>query len=346
MLLPVVSEATRAWFSRDAAHHHVSQLLVKRGATSHHKFRHLARSTLSPTQAANCTALDNQSEDVSCACVSFPMLGLVVFPCLQDQGSLNLSTCPVCLVSRDISHARKVFLYSPGQARGCKFGQSPSVQFGLNTGWCASLTHSPIDERQDSRIGHSKGTTAWMPRSARKPTCARSQAFSVKINTSRSFKNIEECLRIFRTFDLSLTRDNTEVVATTVDMGTEDACCSLKCLPELDKCWKTALHMPRWFRYLGTRALRDTLDTALMRGTTQAGPHICTVTRSGLHTPTQPTLVSTDRGGHPPAQGPRDRQRTSRGECVQMRCVVRSREVGGNVVYVSLEVLLQPFSFN
>ena len=153
LLSPLVSEATRTWFSRDAAHHHVSQLLVMRGAPSHHKFRHLAHFTLSPTQAANCTALDNRSEDVSCACVSFPTLGLAVFPCLEDQGSLNLSTCPVCLVSRDIPHAGKVFLYSPGQARGCKFVQFPFVQFGLNTGWCASLTHSPIDERQGSRIG-------------------------------------------------------------------------------------------------------------------------------------------------------------------------------------------------
>ena len=75
---------------------------------------------LSPTQAAKCTAFENRSEDVSCACVSFPMLGLVVFPCLQEQGSLNLSTCLVCLVSRDIPHAGKVFLYSPGQARECK----------------------------------------------------------------------------------------------------------------------------------------------------------------------------------------------------------------------------------
>ena len=98
---------------------------------------------LSSTQAAACTTVDDWPKDVSCAGVSW---GLIVFPCLQGQSSLNLSGCPVGPVSCNVSHTGKVFPYLFGQTRACKHVKFPSSQLTLNAGWCAPLARSPIDK--------------------------------------------------------------------------------------------------------------------------------------------------------------------------------------------------------
>ena len=56
--------------------------------------------------------------------------------------------------------------------------------------------------RGPSGVRHSKGTIDWIPRSARKWTCARSQAFSVISSSSRASRKFGKYPHIFRTFGL------------------------------------------------------------------------------------------------------------------------------------------------
>ena len=112
--------------------------------TLQNKLRQFAHSVLSSPQAAACTTIDDWPKDVSCAGVSFPVLGLIVFPYLLDQSSLNLSICLVGPVSCDVSHTGKVFVYLLGQTRTYKHVKFPSGQLALNAGWCAPLANSQL----------------------------------------------------------------------------------------------------------------------------------------------------------------------------------------------------------